>query len=126
MGRKHVFVINGSPDFLDVVRALLQDEHYNVTTTNFVPKSFGTIEVAQPDMLIIDLVKGEAAGWDLLHALREAATTTAIPILLVSTTPRLLDEAREQHNAFGSDRYLVKPFDLDDLLSIIEDTIGKA
>ena len=38
MHRQHIFVVNGSADFLDVVRELLQDEHYNVTTTDFVPK----------------------------------------------------------------------------------------
>ena len=37
MARQHVYVVNGSPGFLEVVRELLQDEHYNVTTTNFVP-----------------------------------------------------------------------------------------
>ena len=39
-GRKHVFAINGSPAFLDVVRVLFREEAYNVTTANFVPNSF--------------------------------------------------------------------------------------
>ncbi len=126
MTRKHVYVVNGSPDFLDIVRELLQDEHYNVTTTNFVPRSFETIEVAQPNLLIIDLIIGEQAGWELLSTLRGTVSTREIPVLLISTTPRLLDEAREQHEAFGGDRYLVKPFELDDLLRLVEDLIGAA
>jgi CheY-like chemotaxis protein len=126
MARKHVYVVNGSPAFLDVVRELLQDEHYNVTTTNFVPRSFETIEAAQPSLLIIDLVLGEEAGWDLLAQLRRAVSTRAIPVLLVSTTPRLLDEARSRHEEFGGDRHLSKPFDLDDLLSEISALIGAA
>lgn len=126
MRRKHVYVVNGSPDFLDIVRALLQDEHYNVTTTNFVPESFATIEVAQPALLIIDLVLGERTGWDLLRQLRQAASTNAIPILLVSVSPELIDNAREQHAEFGGDRYLVKPFDLDDLLNAVNEMIGVA
>ena len=48
MQRQHIFVVNGSADFLDVVRELLQDEHYNVTTTNFVPQTFQQIEIARP------------------------------------------------------------------------------
>jgi hypothetical protein len=40
-GRKHIFAINGSPDFLNVIRDLFQEEHCNVTTTNYVPNSFG-------------------------------------------------------------------------------------
>lgn len=126
MRRKHVYVINGSPDFLDLVRELLQDEHYNVTTTNFVPESFATIQAAQPALLIIDLIQGEVAGWDLLRELRDAATTNEIPIVLISTSHWLLDNAREQHADFGGDRYLIKPFDLDELLDLIEELVGRA
>lgn len=126
MTRKHIFVVNGLPDFLDIVRQLLQDENYNVTTTNFVPLSFETIEAARPDLLMIDLVIGEEAGWDLLTRLRQGASTRDIPILLLSTTPDLLEEARSQHEKFGGDRYLLKPFDLDDLLEIIHEMIGEA
>jgi two-component system alkaline phosphatase synthesis response regulator PhoP len=126
MSRKYVYVVNGSPEFLDIIRELLQDEHYNVTTTNFVPQSFATIEAAQPSLLIIDLVLGEQAGWDLLGALRGAVSTREIPVLLVSTTERLLDEARAQHEVFGGDRYLVKPFNLDELLGIVNELIGAA
>jgi two-component system alkaline phosphatase synthesis response regulator PhoP len=126
MGRKHVYVVNGSPEFLDIVRQLLQDESYNVTTTNFVPLSFETIDAARPSLLLIDLVVGEQAGWDLLARLRKGVATRDIPVLLVSTRPELLEEALEHHEHFGGDQYLLKPFDLDDLLSLIEEMIGKA
>jgi DNA-binding response OmpR family regulator len=119
-------VINASPDFLDVVRELLQDEHYNVTTTNYVPTSFDAITAAQPDLLIVDLVYGDRVGWDLLAELRQEATTRDQLILLVSTTQSLLEDAKAQHEAFGGDRYLTKPFDLDQLLSIIKEMIGPA
>lgn len=58
--------------------------------------------------------------------LREAASTRDIPILLVSTRPDLLQRAENEHEAFGGDRYLLKPFDLDDLLDNIDKLIGKA
>jgi DNA-binding response OmpR family regulator len=126
MQRKHVYVVNGSLDFLDIVRALLQDENYNVTTTNFVPTSFEAVEATQPALLIVDLVVGEQAGWDLLAQLRDAASTRDIPVLLVSTKPELIEQVQELHEEFGGDRYLIKPFDLDDLLDNIDQLIGKA
>lgn len=126
MSRQHVFVVNGSPDFLDVIREFLQDESYNVTTTNFVPLSFETIEAAQPALLIIDLVLGERAGWDLLAQLRQAISTKDIPVILISTTRSLLEEVEEKHGEFGGDRYLLKPFDLDELLELVDELIGKA
>lgn len=126
MRRQHIFVMNGSPHFLDIIRELLQDEQYNVTTTNFVPDTFAQIEAARPSLLLIDLVIGEHAGWDLLARLRQGATTHQIPVILVSTTSSLLDRARKEHAAVGGDRYLVKPFDLEDLLTMVRDLIGTA
>lgn len=126
MQRKHIYVLNGSPEFLDIIRQLLQEENYNVTTTNFVPTSFATIEAARPDLLIVDLVQGEAAGWDLLKALQQGARTRGTPLILISTSPAYLDQARDQHVLVGGDRYLTKPFNLEDLLTAAEELIGKA
>ena len=75
MQRQHSFVVNGSVEFLDVVRELLQDEAYNVTTTNVVPRTFHQIETARPALLVVDLCHGEQAGWELLTALRQEAGT---------------------------------------------------
>lgn len=69
MERKHVFVVNSAPDLLDLVRELLQEEFYNVTTTNFVPDTFDQIAAVRPAALIVDLAVGERAGWDLLDRL---------------------------------------------------------
>lgn len=50
MGRKHVLAVNGDPPFLDLVRELLSDERYNVTTTNYVPKTFDVIVSLNPTL----------------------------------------------------------------------------
>jgi CheY-like chemotaxis protein len=124
--RKHVFAINASPPFLNIIRELFQEEDYNVTTTNFVPTSFEQIATAHPDALIVDIVVGERAGWELLEQLHAGAATTGIPVLVLSTSPRLLERAREQAERYGNHRYLDKPFDVDALLSNIHEMIGEA
>jgi DNA-binding response OmpR family regulator len=126
MQRQHIFVVNGSVEFLDVVRELLQDENYNVVTTNFVPRTFCQIETARPSLLVVDLCQGEKAGWDLLTELRQEAATRQIPVILVSTSKRYLERAQEEHALWGGDRYLLKPFDLEELLRMIEELIGEA
>jgi twitching motility two-component system response regulator PilH len=124
--RKHVFAINGSAEFLNVVRELFQDERYNVTTTNFVPNSFAQIAALRPDALIVDVAIGQAAGWELLERLHREAATTGIPVLVLSTAPRLLEKAREQSERYGNHRYLDKPFDVEGLLEHIRQMIGTA
>ena len=66
MARKHILMVNGVPEFLDFLRILFQEEGYNVTTTNFVPRTFDLIDALRPDIVIVDLVIGQEAGWSLL------------------------------------------------------------
>ena len=124
--RKHIFVINGAPEFLNLMRALLQSERYNVTTTNFVPNSFAQIQALQPDVLIIDLAHGEQLGWELLERLHREASTVGIPVLIVSTVPHFIERAREQVARYGGNAYLSKPFRFEVMLQAIEGLIGPA
>lgn len=126
MGRKHVFVVNGAPEFLNFVRELLQDEEYNVTTTNYVPETFDQIAVLAPDLLIIDLVVGIQAGWDLLDRLQAEAGTRGIPVIITSTAPNLLERAEADPGRYGGQRLVAKPFDIGVLLRAVEELIGEA
>ena len=122
--RQHIFAINTSPDFLEVIRDLLQSEDYNVTTSNFVPDSFDQITALQPSLLIVDLAPGDQAGWDLLDRLETDAPT--IPVIVVSTSVRFLDEVKSRSDRYAGQRFLRKPLDLTELLHKIEELIGTA
>jgi CheY-like chemotaxis protein len=125
--RKHVFAVNSSPDFLLIVRELLEEEGYAVTTSTFESNVFTQIVMRQPDALLIDVAVGEAAGWDLLRRLHTEAATTEIPILVTSTSPALLEQAREQEAWYGTEGlFLTKPMDLDELLRTIRVMVGDA
>lgn len=126
MARAHIFVVNGSPVFLDLMRELFQDERYNVTTTNFVPHTFAQIAALGPDLLLIDLEYGKRAGWDLLEHLQAEALTRDIPVIVVSTDPHQLEEAKAAQARFGGQRWLAKPFDLNELLRTVAELIGPA
>lgn len=126
MKRQHIFAVNGSSDFLDIIRELFQDEEYNVTTTNFVPETFELISTLNPALVIVDLVIGQHAGWDLLEHIAAEARTNGIPVIVVSTSNQLLDEAKADHPRFGGDLFIQKPFDLDDIVAAVKKLIGTA
>jgi DNA-binding response OmpR family regulator len=124
--RMHIFAINGSPDFLNVIRDLFQEEDYNVTTTNFVPNSFEQIAALDPDALIVDIAVGQRAGWELLERLNAEAATTGIPVLVVSTDPTLLERVQDEAARYGQNRFLIKPFGLEEILAQIREMVGAA
>ena len=126
--RKHIFVINKAPLFLNVVRKLFYQEQFNVTTTNLVPKTFALIAVLQPDAVIIDLTMGEdeEVGWQLLEELHAAAATSGIPVLIVSNSPQLLTRAQEQVGRYGGQAHLAWPARDYEMLHAIETLVGTA
>ena len=122
--RKHVFAVNSSPDFLTIVRELFAEEGYTVTTSAFDSDVFAQIAALRPDALMVDVAVGQTAGWALLERLHTERTTTDIPVLVTSTTPRLLEEA--QAAGYGTHHYLAKPLDLHALLTAIREMLGDA
>jgi CheY-like chemotaxis protein len=123
--RKQIFAVNSSPDFLLIIRELLEDEGYAVTTCDFEPNVFTRIVMRQPDALIVDVAVEESAGWDLLRRLHTEPATTGIPLLVTSTSPALLEQAREQEALYGGHGiFLTKPMDLDELLRTIRQMTG--
>src|SRR3954469_7274936 len=99
--RKHIFAINGAPEFLNLVRELFQEEGYNVTTTNYVPKSYEQIAALQPDALIVDVVVGQQAGWELLERLHAELETTGIPVWVISTNPSFWRRRKSRPTGMG-------------------------
>ncbi len=126
MERKHVFVVNSSPEFLDLMREFLQDESYNVTTTNFVPETFDAIAALRPALLMIDLAVRQRRGWDLLERIQDEAVTNGIPVIVTSTDPRLLDDAKAQRARYGGQHFQAKPFDIEELARTVRELVGPA
>ena len=126
MARRHVLVLDGEPAVLDLVEALLREEHYNVTCSNYLPSTLSMIDVLQPDLIVVDLAWGQQAGWDVLEALGKRASTAGVPVLVTATDRRLLAEVAADPARFGTHRDLIKPFIVTDLLAAVRDLAGAA
>lgn len=76
--------------------------------------------------MIVDLVYGQRAGWDLLARLTRELATQGIQILLTSTDPFLLERAAADPEQFGTNRNLVVPFDIIDLTREVSELVRLA
>ncbi len=127
MERRHILVVSSAVEFVGLLRELLLDERYNVTTTNFVARTFQQIEALEPDLLMIDLIVQQQAGWSLLRQLQETAAVRDVPVIVTSTDHQLLEQAEQGRGDFpASTRYVVQPFDIEQLLESVDTLIGAA
>lgn len=72
---------------------------------------------ALPRMIVSDLMMPKMDGFELLHAVRNTAELHAMPFVLLSAR----SDASDLQRAFslGASDYLIKPFDVDQLMDVI-------
>jgi predicted ATPase/GAF domain-containing protein/DNA-binding response OmpR family regulator len=71
----------------------------------------------KPDLIICDIMMPDMDGYDVLKVLRQESSTVIIPfIFLTAKTER--SDMRQGMN-LGADDYLMKPFEIDELLEAI-------
>ena len=113
-----VLVIEDDPSSVDLLRAYLTGSGYEVLVERTGPEGLSAVRREQPDAVVLDIQLPGLDGWALLAALKAAAETSAIPVVVVSV---LDDRVRGLHE--GAAAYLVKPVSRDDVLSALESAV---
>jgi len=76
-------------------------------------EAIGKVEVEKPDMIILDIMMPGMDGFEVCKRLRENVTTAFIPIMML--TAKGDAESKTQGFTVGTDDYVTKPFDPEEL-----------
>jgi two-component system response regulator MprA len=110
--KARVLVVEDDPDIGDVVRRSLRREGYDVRLAADGSEALDEAAVFEPDAVVLDLGLPKVDGIEVSRRLRADGD---VPILML--TARDSVDSRVQGLDSGADDYLVKPFDLQELLA---------
>lgn len=120
--RKHILVINDTPEILALFRDLLGEEGYRISTDNFEAPYDQMLHSARnlkPDLLILDfIIGGEPVGWQFLQMMRMDRATRDIPIMVCTAAVEQIRPLQNHLDQMGI-AIVLKPFDIDVLLAEI-------
>lgn len=118
---KHVLVVNDTEEILELFTQILHYEAgYEVTTSSFQPHMIDFIKETRPDLIISDHVFGEEKiGWQFIQRLKMDRETLHTPVIICSGAVRELKEI-EGYLQSKNISVLFKPFDVDELLMLVE------
>ena len=119
--KQHILVVEDEEHLAIGIKYNLEAEGYRVTTVGDGPGAIRRLH-QQPgdvDLVILDLMLPGMSGYDVCETLREEGSI--VPVLIL--TARTLAEDRTRGFDVGADQYLMKPFDLDELLSRVKNLL---
>ena len=108
-----VLAIEDNRQFLDLMRSHLAKHGFSVDTAETAADGLALAAAGKHDVILLDLGLPDGDGGDLLAELRRARSP--VPIIVLSARGAILD--RVGLLDAGADDYLVKPFDLDELVA---------
>ena len=72
----------------------------------------------KPDLVILDVMLPKLDGWEVLKRIKSGPISRKIPVIMLTARDR--DSEKAQGYTFGADFYLTKPYNVQNLLSIVE------
>jgi len=119
----HILVVEDEEHLAIGIKYNLEAEGFKVTTVGNGQAALAAIAVADApvDLVVLDLMLPGMSGYAVCEAIRDEGRDTPVVML----TARTLVEDRIRGFDAGTDVYLQKPFDLDELLSIVRNLLGR-
>lgn len=118
-----ILVINDTQELLEMFRLLLEQEKHEVVLSGMPILKISEVEQIQPSLIILDIIFGDQkTGWQMLQMLKMKRTTASIPVI-VCTAALYEVQQQEGHLISQGVRVIYKPFDIDNLLTLIDQAL---
>jgi two-component system OmpR family response regulator len=116
-----ILVVEDEPDLLGALRKSLRDEGYAVDVAEDGEEGLYKATAWDYDAVILDIMLPKGDGWEVLRRIRRSKK---IPVLMLTARDTVEDRIRGLDG--GADDYLVKPFEIRELLARLRALIRRS
>jgi DNA-binding response OmpR family regulator len=120
---KRILIMDDDPNIADLLTESLADEGYETFMTTQSLRFYDAVQDHQPDLVLLDLMMPYLDGRDELK-LMTMMLERRIPVIVVTADIGAVNEERELREA-GVVQIVYKPFDLEQLVDLVKQTIGE-
>ena len=118
---RNILVVEDDRNISDLIRMYLEKEGFEVRIAYDGGKAVEEFEKQQPDMVLLDIMLPVLDGWQVCARIREQAKT---PIIMLTAKSDVTD--RITGLEMGADDYLVKPFEMKELMARINAVLRRS
>lgn len=120
--RELIMVVDDSITIRRVTERLLLKNGYRVVTAKDGLDAMAQLQTEHPAAILLDIEMPRADGFEVATFVRNSSRIAQTPIIMI--TSRSGDKHRERARAIGVNRYLIKPYQEEQLIAELHEVIG--
>lgn len=109
-----VLIVDDERHIVDLLEDLFRDEGYRVRRAYDGLAALASLDRGMPDLVIADVMMPRLDGLSLYNRIRERSDDLPVILMSAAVTPRS-----------GDATFVPKPFDIETLLDLVEEKLGK-
>ena len=113
-----IYIVEDDANIREIETIALQNSGYKVEAFENAASFYEKVEMAMPDLILLDIMLPDESGYDIVKKLRSKSKTKNIPIMMVTAKTQELDLVKGLEN--GADDYVKKPFSIMELISRVK------
>ena len=122
--KKNILVIEDDRIVRENIVTLLTEEGFSVSSSSSGNEGIDIARQQSPDLIICDVMMPGISGFDVLQELSADELTRSIPFIFL--TAKVEKENIRKGMNLGAADYLLKPFDVEDLLNSVSSRLKRA
>lgn len=121
---KKILVVDDEPNIVKMVESRLKANGYDVISAFDGKEGIEKAKQNKPDLIVLDILMPEMDGTAVAEELKKDAQLRGIPIIFLTCLVEK-GEIRDNEHMIGGNLFIAKPFEPDELLSMINQSISK-
>jgi DNA-binding response OmpR family regulator len=124
---KRILMIEDDREMVALARLILEREGYQVLAAYDGVEGLQVLrqENGNVDVLLLDLMMRGKDGWQVLAELKSDERLCRVPVILLTARPSEDESSNADLHAGQFEHYVVKPFDVRDLLAKIGQVVDR-
>lgn len=115
-----ILVCDDDNDLVLLIKEQFTSEGYDVVSTKNGNETLKLVEEQKPDLVILDALVPGMHGFEVCKALKSKPATRNIPVILMTAVYTKSRYKQEAISQLGAQDYVLKPFDISDLVSRVK------
>lgn len=121
---QRVLIVEDDLGTLNLLSQIVERAGYEPILARGGQEGLDLLQERGADLVLLDLIMKDMDGWALLRTIRVDDRLGTVPVIIISAKHPAEDPRQMEEHAGMFEEYLVKPFEVDELVNKMAEVLG--